>query len=102
MALTRRTLLKRASVVGLALAFGKLELPASAEPLAIEGVATAAAPPIGWLPLDGRMIKASEYPELHTALRGVYWPGVPEPTGYDDIEFAVPDFAGQRARGLHE
>lgn len=96
MALTRRTLLKRASIAGLALAFGKLELPTPVEPMAIpaEVIPAAASLPVGWLPLDGRTIRAGDYPQLHKALRGVYWPGTAEPEGYDDIEFAVPDLRG--------
>jgi hypothetical protein len=107
MALTRRTLLQRASLGALALALGEMPKPAPAEaarllPLdAVPALHASRTLPVGWLPLDGRTITRSEYPELHTALRGIYAPNGPlageavvEQDGEHDIEFAVPDMRG--------
>lgn len=99
MTLTRRTLLKRVSIGALALALGKLP-PGAPEVVRLEavdgvpGLASAAAKMPAWLPLDGRMLKAHEYPELHAALRETYF-GLPTSSADADVEFQIPDLRGR-------
>lgn len=92
MTLTRRTLLKRVSLGALAVAMGKLP-PLEAGPVVAEGVPTLqSAGGAAWLPLDGRVLKVQDYPELHSALREVY--GIS-----GDAEFQIPDLRGVAAFG---
>lgn len=100
MTLTRRTLLKRVSLGALALAMGKLPPLDQAGPVTADemvGVPTLqSAGGAAWLPLDGRVLKARDYPQLHAALREAYY-GLPPSA--DDVEFQIPDLRGVAAFG---
>ena len=51
----------------------------------------------GWMLCDGTSLLASKYPELYTALGGLYGPS---PPSEGDVWFKLPDLRGQFLRGI--